>query len=188
LFVISCWSYVHNSTKTTIIIRGILTKLKINMALLTTGKSFIRDLEKSGALAAYAPLEGGFEGRYQRRLRGAGYNLLSITARGLGDVSAYLTGIHGIRPPHLGKKNIGQEAAVGTIYYLPPLVSSQLAHLSPKSKGLVLWIIEGVILSRNELTYLANLPQQLPRLKIVIELGGERYFRWQPLLETGMAA
>ncbi|NEN99315.1 MAG: NAD(P)H-quinone oxidoreductase subunit N, partial [Moorea sp. SIO3I7] len=30
------------------------------MALITTGKSFIRALEKSGALAVYAPLEGGF--------------------------------------------------------------------------------------------------------------------------------
>ena len=157
------------------------------MALLTTGKPFIRDLEKSGALAAYAPLEGGFEGRYQRRLRAAGYNLLSITARGLGDLSAYLTDIHGIRPPHLGKKNIGQEAAVGPVYYVPPLAGSQLANLSPKSKGLVLWIMEGVVLSRNELAYLVNLSQQVPRLKVVVELGGERYFRWQPLLEAGMA-
>ncbi|NES25166.1 MAG: NAD(P)H-quinone oxidoreductase subunit N, partial [Symploca sp. SIO3E6] len=32
------------------------------MALLTTGKSFIRELEKSEALAVYMPLEGGFEG------------------------------------------------------------------------------------------------------------------------------
>ena len=75
------------------------------MALLTTGKPFIRDLEQYGALGVYAPLEGGYEGRYQRRLRATGYNVLHITARGLGDLSAYLTGIHGVRPPHLGKKN-----------------------------------------------------------------------------------
>ena len=37
------------------------------MALLTTGKGFIRDLEKSGALGIFTPLEGGSEGRYQRR-------------------------------------------------------------------------------------------------------------------------
>lgn len=73
------------------------------MPLLTTGKSFIRDLEKSGALAVYAPLEGGFEGRYQRRLRAYGYTSLSITARGLGDLGAYLKGVHGVRPAHLGK-------------------------------------------------------------------------------------
>ncbi|NJR17445.1 MAG: NAD(P)H-quinone oxidoreductase subunit N, partial [Calothrix sp. CSU_2_0] len=39
------------------------------MALITTGKGLIRDLEKYGALGVYAPLEGGFEGRYRRRLR-----------------------------------------------------------------------------------------------------------------------
>lgn len=74
------------------------------MALITTGKPFIRDLEKWGALALYAPLEGGFEGRYRRRLRAKGYATLSLTARGLGDMAAYLTGVHGVRPPHLGKK------------------------------------------------------------------------------------
>ncbi len=72
------------------------------MALFTTGKSFIRDLEKSGALGLYVPLEGGFEGRYQRRLRAAGYLTVHITARGLGDLGAYLMGVHGVRPPHLG--------------------------------------------------------------------------------------
>jgi hypothetical protein len=57
------------------------------MALITTGKPLIRDLEKFGALGVYAPLEGGFEGRYQRRLRAAGYVTLHITARGLGDLA-----------------------------------------------------------------------------------------------------
>ena len=53
------------------------------MALLTTGKPFIKQLEQVGALATYAPLEGGFEGRYIRRLRSTGYECLSLTARGL---------------------------------------------------------------------------------------------------------
>ncbi|GBF79101.1 NAD(P)H-quinone oxidoreductase subunit N [Aphanothece sacrum] len=158
------------------------------MTLLTTGKGFIRSLEKSGALGIYSPLEGGSEGRYQRRLRTNGYNSLSITARGLGDVSAYLMGIHGVRPAHLGKKNIGQEGSVGPIYFIPPIAAYQLENLSPKSKGLVLWIIEGFILSKTELEYLANLPTQEPRLKVVVELGGERYFRWQPLQEAMKAA
>lgn len=154
------------------------------MALITTGKKMIRDLEKSGALGVYVPLEGGFEGRYRRRLRAAGYNTVNITARGLGDVSAYLTQVHGIRPPHLGKKDIGQGAAVGYVYYVPPLVNYQLEQLPPNSKGLVLWIIEGHILSNQEVEFLANLPSIEPRVKIVLERGGDRYFRWQPLKET----
>lgn len=158
------------------------------MALLTTGQGFIRSVEKNGAVAIYAPLEGGFEGRYIRRLRSTGYVTLSLTARGLGDLSAYLTDIHGVRPAHLGKKNIGQEAAVGPVYFVPPIATSQLENLPPKSKGLVLWIIEGFVLSSSEIQYLINLSQQEPRIKIVLEMGGERYFRWQPLTEVLQAA
>jgi NAD(P)H-quinone oxidoreductase subunit N len=147
------------------------------MALITTGSSFIKDLEQSGALAAYVPLEGGFEGRYRRRLRATGYTSLCISAKGLGDLAAYLTGVHGVRPPHLGKKDI-------RVYYLPPVVGYQLEHLPPKSKGLVLWIIEGSVLSRQEVEYLTTLPQQEPRVKIVVEVGGDRYFRWTHLKDT----
>ena len=74
------------------------------MPLLTTGKPFIQALEQAGSLGVYAPLEGGYEGRYQRRLRATGYETMHISARGLGDLSAYLTGVHGKRPAHLGKK------------------------------------------------------------------------------------
>jgi NAD(P)H-quinone oxidoreductase subunit N len=158
------------------------------MSLLTTGKGFIRALEKSGALGVYAPLEGGYEGRYQRRLRATGYTSLSLTARGLGDLDAYLTGIHGVRPPHLGKKNIGQEGAVGQVYFIPPIATYQLENLSPQSKGLVLWILEGFVLSQAELQYLIGLTQQETRLKIVLEMGGDRVFRWQALTELLQAA
>jgi NAD(P)H-quinone oxidoreductase subunit N len=144
------------------------------MALLTTGKTFIRDLEQSGSLALYAPLEGGFEGRYRRRVRAAGYTSLCLSARGLGDVASYLTGVHGVRPPHLGKKEI-------RTYYLPPVVNYQLENLPPKSKGLLLWIIEGSMLDSQEIEYLTTLPQQESRVKIAVEMGGERYFRWTPL-------
>jgi NAD(P)H-quinone oxidoreductase subunit N len=147
------------------------------MALITTGSSFIRDLEKSGALAVYAPLEGGFEGRYQRRLRAAGYTTLNINARGLGDPAAYLTGVHGVRPPHLGKKEI-------RVYYVPPIVGYQLENLPPKAKGLVLWLIDGSVLSRQEAEYLTTLPQQELRVKVVVEVGGDRSFRWTPLKNT----
>jgi NAD(P)H-quinone oxidoreductase subunit N len=158
------------------------------MALITTGKPLIRDLEKFGALGVYAPLEGGFEGRYQRRLRAAGYVTLHITARGLGDLAAYLTGVHGIRPPHLGKKTTANGAAVGFVYYVPPIINYQLEQLPPKSKGLVLWIIEGHILSNQEVEYLASLPSIEPRVKVVLERGGDRFFRWTPLEKTLLAS
>lgn len=158
------------------------------MALITTGKSFIRALEKSGALGLYMPLEGGMEGRYQRRLRAYGYQTLNITARGLGDPAAYLTRVHGVRPPHLGKKTIGQDAAVGDIYYVPPIASYELTSLPAKAKGLVLWIMEGQILSRQEIEYLIALPQNEPRIKVVLELGGDRYVNWKPLADTLVAA
>ena len=158
------------------------------MPLLTTGKGFIRALEKSGAIAVYAPLEGGYEGRYQRRLRAAGYTSFSLTARGLGDLGAYLTQIHGVRPPHLGKKNIGQEGAVGPTYFVPPIATYKVENLPPKSKGLVLWILEGFILSQTEIQYLISLTQQEPKIKVVLEMGGDRYFRWEALEESLKAA
>ncbi|MGB6301440.1 MAG: NAD(P)H-quinone oxidoreductase subunit N [Rivularia sp. (in: cyanobacteria)] len=154
------------------------------MALLTTGGGFIRKLEKFGALGVYVPLEGGFEGRFRRRLRAKGYNALCISGKGLGDVAAYLTGVHGVRPPHLGKKSTEKGAAVGYVYYVPPIISTQLDNLPPKSKGLVLWIIDGHILEDQELEYLANLPKIEPRVKVVIERGGDRAFRFMPLKET----
>lgn len=158
------------------------------MVLITTGKNLIRDLETHGALGAYVPLEGGFEGRYRRRIRAAGYQSLSISARGLGDVAAYLTDVHGVRPPHLGKKNINNGAAVGYRYYVPPLVSYNLEQLPPHSRGLLLWILEGNILTSQEIEYLATLPEAEPRVKIIVEMGGERYFRWQPLKQSVLSA
>jgi NAD(P)H-quinone oxidoreductase subunit N len=153
------------------------------MALITTGKQLIRDLEKFGSLALYVPLEGGFEGRYRRRIRATGYTSLCITAKGLGDLAMYLTGVHGIRPPHLGKKDTGQGAAVGYRYYVPPIVSYQVEQLPPHSRGLLLWVIEGHVLSTQELAYLTNLPKIEPKVRVAIEVGGDRYFRWQPLQE-----
>jgi NAD(P)H-quinone oxidoreductase subunit N len=142
--------------------------------LLTTGKPFIRDLETHGSLGVYAPLEGGYEGRYQRRLRTKGYASSRISARGMGDLSAYLTGVHGVRPAHLGKKEI-------RVQFIPPFLQTQLAHLPADAKGLVLWIVDGQVLSGEELGYLTTLPQLLPEVKVVVELGGERYFRWEKL-------
>ena len=154
------------------------------MPLITTGKSFIRALEKNGALGLYMPLEGGAEGRYQRRLRAYGYQTVNITARGLGDLAAYLTRIHGVRPPHLGKKTIGQDASVGDIYFVPPIATYELSTLADGVKGLALWIIEGQILSRQEIQYLVDLTKEEPKIKVILELGGDRYVNWKPLAET----
>ncbi len=158
------------------------------MALITTGKKFIHDLQASGTLAMYVPLEGGAEGRYQRRLRGAGYGVLNLTARGLGDLSAYLLGVHGVRPPHLGKKDTGRGAAVGYRYYVPALANYQLEQLPKQSKGLVVWLIEGTILSRQELEFLAALPESEPNIKVVVEMGGDRQVRWIPMKKILSAA
>jgi NAD(P)H-quinone oxidoreductase subunit N len=155
-----------------------------SMPLLTTGGKFIKDVEAHHAVAVYAPLEGGYEGRYRRRLRAQGYESLSLSARGLGDLSAYLMDVHGVRPPHLGKKSKESDAYVGNVYYVPPIVGTQLKNLPPKCKGLVLWILEGFVLSSDELNYLQDLAKSEPQLKIVIEMGGERFFRWQPLAQT----
>jgi NAD(P)H-quinone oxidoreductase subunit N len=158
------------------------------MPLITTGKSFIRALEKAGALGLYMPLEGGAEGRYQRRLRANGYHTINISARGLGDLAAYLTRIHGVRPAHLGKKTIGQDASVGDIYFVPPIATYELSSLPADAKGLVLWIIEGAILSRQEIQYLIDLTKDEPKIKVVLEMGGDRYVNWKPLAETLTAA
>jgi NAD(P)H-quinone oxidoreductase subunit N len=158
------------------------------MALITDGKQFIRSLETNGALGILIPLEGGHEGRYQRRLRAAGYETLHISARGLGDISAYLLGVHGVRPAHLGKKTIEREGAVGYRYYLPPIATYQLEKLPPKSKGLVIWLLEGVILSQQELQFLSGLPSTDSRLKVVVEMGGQRSFTWKPLSDFLAAA
>ena len=158
------------------------------MALLTTGKKLIRDLEANGALGVYIPLEGGFEGRYRRRIRAAGYESFSISARGLGDVAAYLTGIHGVRPPHLGKKSTNSGASVGYRYYIPPILTTHVEQLPPKSKGLLLWIIEVNLLSSQEIEYLTMLPEIEPRVKLVVEMGGDRYFRWEPLKQVLLSA
>jgi NAD(P)H-quinone oxidoreductase subunit N len=151
------------------------------MALLTTGKPFIKDLESNGAIAVRMPLEGGFEGRYERRLKATGYETMNLTARGLGDISSYLTAVHGVRPAHLGKKSLGSGAAVGYTYFIPPMLTYRLETMAPKAKGMVLWLIEGHILSRQELAYLVSLPTIEPRVKVVVEVGGDRAFSWEPL-------
>jgi NAD(P)H-quinone oxidoreductase subunit N len=151
------------------------------MTLLMTGKRFIRDLEREGALGLYVPPEGGFEGRYIRRLRAFGYFVLPISAPGLGDLTTYLTQVHGVRPAHLGKSTSGSTDWGIQVQFLPPILNYRLENLPPKAKGLVLWLIDGKRLDLQELDYLSMLPSQEPKLKVLIELGGDRQFTWKPL-------
>lgn len=151
------------------------------MALLVLGKSFVKDVEANQAIAVRMPLEGGFEGRYQRRLKTAGYETMNLSARGLGDLSSYLTAIHGVRPAHLGKKTTGNQGAVGYTYFIPPILTYRLDTMAPKAKAMVMWLIEGHILSQEELAYLINLPKLEPRVRVVVEMGGCREFSWEPL-------
>jgi NAD(P)H-quinone oxidoreductase subunit N len=151
------------------------------MTLLTTGKQFARDLEKEGALGLYVPPEGGFEGRYIRRLRTFGYVVLPISAPGLGDLASYFTQIHGVRPAHLGKNTSGSTDWGIQVQFLPPIVNYRLENLPPKAKGLVLWLIDGKKLDLQELDYLSVLPSQEPKVKVLIELGGDRQFSWKSL-------
>jgi NAD(P)H-quinone oxidoreductase subunit N len=45
----------------------------------------------------------------------------------------------------------------------------------------VLWLLEGQVLSTAELASLVDLTRREPRLKVVVEMGGARILRWQPL-------
>ena len=147
------------------------------MPLLLTGRGFRQELERCGALALFAPLEGGAETRLLRRLRAAGYQTQMTSARGLGDPEAYLLQLHGVRPPHLGHQSVGRSAAVGEVQQVMPQLGAQLASDRP----IVLWLLEGQVLSSAELGSLLTLTRREPRLRIVVEMGGARALRWQPL-------
>jgi NAD(P)H-quinone oxidoreductase subunit N len=147
------------------------------MPLLLSGRAFRQDLERAGALALFAPLEGGAETRLMRRLRAAGYRAQITSARGLGDPEAFLLQLHGVRPPHLGHQSVGRGAAVGEVHRVMP----QLGSLLEGDQPILLWLLEGQVLSTAELSSLVALTQRESRLKIVVEMGGARALRWQPL-------
>jgi NAD(P)H-quinone oxidoreductase subunit N len=149
------------------------------MPLLLTGRGFRQDLEKAGALGLFVPLEGGAETRLLRRLRAGGYRALLTSARGLGDPAAFLLELHGVRPPHLGHQSVGRGAAVGEVQRVMPLLAPQFDGQGP----VLLWLLEGQVLSKAELQSLLSLTRLEPRLRIVVEMGGSRALRWQPLAE-----
>ena len=147
------------------------------MPLLLSGKGFRRELEAAGCLALYAPLEGGTETRLLRRLRASGYRTQILSARGLGDPEVFLMQLHGIRPPHLGHQSVGRNGAVGEVQQVVP----QLSELLNEKASLVLWLIEGQVLSNSELLAISDLCNREPRLKVVVEIGGSRSLKWQPI-------
>ncbi len=154
------------------------------MPLLLTGRGFRADLERAGALALFAPLEGGAETRLLRRMRAAGYKAQMTSARGLGDPEAFLFQLHGVRPPHLGHQCVGNAAAVGEVQRVMPMLGPQLVGEAP----ILLWLLEGQVLSAAELQALISLCRREPRFKLVVEMGGARSLRWQPLEELIAAA
>eukprot|EP00245_Coleochaete_scutata_P018602 TRINITY_DN9772_c0_g1_i1.p1 TRINITY_DN9772_c0_g1~~TRINITY_DN9772_c0_g1_i1.p1 ORF type:complete len:286 (-),score=53.49 TRINITY_DN9772_c0_g1_i1:643-1500(-) len=144
-----------------------------DLSRLDIGK-WLDQVNKFGAVATYAPPEGGYEGRYATSLKNDGYEIMNMTARGLGDPEAYLMKVHGVRPPHLGKQAVAR-------FYLPPEVDYRLQFLAPNSKGLVIWILECQVLSKAELQYLLLLPVLRPNVKVIAEMGSAREFTWKPL-------
>ncbi len=147
------------------------------MPLVLSGRGFRRDLEAFGCLAMFVPLEGGTETRLLRRLRAAGYRTQLSSARGLGDPEVFLFQIHGIRPPHLGHQSVGRNGAVGEVQQVMP----QLGELFVGSAPVVLWLLEGQVLSRSELLALCDICKCEPRLRVVVEMGGARSLHWQPM-------
>ena len=147
------------------------------MPLLLSGRGFRRDLDACGCVAINVRLEGGAETRLLRRLRAAGYRTQLSSARGLGDPEVFLFQTHGIRPPHLGHHRVGRSAAVGEVQQVMP----QLAELLAGEAPVVLWLLEGQVLSRSELFSLCDLCRREPRLRVVVEMGGARQLSWQPM-------
>ncbi len=154
------------------------------MLLIGSGQKFIQDLEKSGALGVHVPPVGGSEGPYRRRLKKAGYTVIHLSAKGIGDVMSYLTRIHGIRPAHLGHSSLGNTAAVGEVHFWPPLIEQYRAALPADGKGLVFWFYEGNVFSRQELATLVALSQADKQVKFVVEVARDRYIHWNPLQDS----
>ncbi|KAL5825910.1 hypothetical protein ACOSQ3_021973 [Xanthoceras sorbifolium] len=137
---------------------------------------WLSDVEEHKAVAIYTPHEGGYEGRYLKRLSYQGYYFLDLSARGLGDPETTLTKIHPVCPAHVGKQPIAR-------WYFPPEVDYRLEALPPSAKGLVVWIIEAKVLSKAELQFLALLPELRPKVRVIAECGNWRKFMWKPLKE-----
>jgi len=138
---------------------------------------FMEDLETYGSLGCFVPPEGGYEGRFILACKRNGYQVLNVNARGLGDVEAYLTKTHGVRPAHLGKQPIAR-------FYEPGLISSIQSNMPANKTKILVWIQECKVLSRTEISYLSVLAAENPNIKVVCEVGVERFFDWKPLKDV----
>jgi len=148
------------------------------MPLLLSGQKFYDDLFQHGALAVFAPLEGGYETRLLRRMRARGFKTFITSARGLGDPEVFLFNLHGVRAPHLGHQNIGRNGALGEVQQVIPQ-AAELFNENDKKK--LLWLLEGQVLSQSELERLIQISQETEELKIAIEMGGSRKLKWESL-------
>jgi NAD(P)H-quinone oxidoreductase subunit N len=68
---------------------------------------------------------------------------------------------------------------VGEVQRVMPLLGAELEGQAP----ILLWLLEGQVLSTAELASLVDITKREPRLKLVVEMGGARQLRWQPLVE-----
>jgi NAD(P)H-quinone oxidoreductase subunit N len=73
---------------------------------------------------------------------------------------------------------------VGEVQRVMPLLGGDLEGTSP----ILLWLLEGQVLSDAELASLLQLCRRESRLKLVVEMGGARALRWQPLKQLLAAA
>jgi NAD(P)H-quinone oxidoreductase subunit N len=89
-------------------------------------------------------------------------------------MARFLSEDYTIRPTHLGKNAVYTQT-------FPPIIQTALQTLTPKQKGLLLWLIEGHVLASQELSCLVKLADQEKRLKVVVEVGYGKKVRWEPL-------
>jgi NAD(P)H-quinone oxidoreductase subunit N len=75
---------------------------------------------------------------------------------------------------------VGRGAAVGEVQRVMPLLGADLEGKAP----ILLWLLEGQVLSNAELASLLAITRREPRFKLVVELGGARELRWQPLSQV----
>lgn len=148
------------------------------MPLLLSGRGFRRELESAGCMAVFAPSRVVL-----KRVCCADCAELGI-ARSfpLPAVWAiqrcfYSKTWHSSAPPR--HQSVGRGAAVGEVQEVMPLLGEAMLGTKP----VALWLLEGQVLSRSELSALCDLCRREPRLKVVVEMGGARSLRWQPMNE-----
>eukprot|EP00242_Pyramimonas_sp_CCMP2087_P006078 CAMPEP_0198198130 /NCGR_PEP_ID=MMETSP1445-20131203/1616_1 /TAXON_ID=36898 /ORGANISM="Pyramimonas sp., Strain CCMP2087" /LENGTH=251 /DNA_ID=CAMNT_0043867595 /DNA_START=64 /DNA_END=819 /DNA_ORIENTATION=- len=139
--------------------------------------TFMEALETYGSIGLYTVPEGGYEGRYILGCKRNGYQVLNVNARGLGDLEAYLTKVHGVRPAHLGKQPIAR-------FYEPGLINMIQDVLPANKTKMLLWVQDCKVLSSNEVAYLTILAAENPNIRVVCEVGVDRVVSWKPLKDV----